>query len=205
MNGYYPSANFVGATGEYPIYDYINNNSNALFNNITSIKQLIDGTSNTKIDSSGLQVYHKDIINPLNNGWVNVEGRLEQDKNDIITINGNISGIDSSITTIEGNIATIEGEIATLQAEVTTNTADIITANTVLATNTAANVLVTTGNTIAIADHTISIGNCLTKSMVQSGDIGVYNAGFLLNLIFNKLHYNYFINKSIIYFKQRCQ
>ena len=83
MNGYHPSTNFVGALGEYPIYDYIDKTSNNITNyikyssndvsnNILSIKQLIDGTFNTKIDSSGLQVFHKDAINPLNNGWVNV-------------------------------------------------------------------------------------------------------------------------------------
>ena len=73
MNGFHPSSNFVVSTGEYPIYDYIVNSSNTLSKNIYSIKQLIDGTSNTKIDSSGLQVYHKDIINPFNNGWINVD------------------------------------------------------------------------------------------------------------------------------------
>jgi hypothetical protein len=62
MNGYHPSTNFVGALGEYPIYDYIDNTSNNITNYIKyssndvskyiySIKQLIDGTSNTKIDS----------------------------------------------------------------------------------------------------------------------------------------------------------
>ncbi len=53
MNGFHPSTNFIGATGEYPIYDYIVNSSNTLSKNICSITQLIDGTSNTKIDSSG--------------------------------------------------------------------------------------------------------------------------------------------------------
>ena len=49
MNGFQPSTNFIGALGEYPIYDYINDN-------VSSIKHLIDGTSNTKIDETGLQV-----------------------------------------------------------------------------------------------------------------------------------------------------
>jgi len=65
---------------------------------------LIDGSSKTKIDNSGLNVYHTDILNPFNNGWVNVDVRLETDKNDIITIKANISGIDSTITGIEGEI-----------------------------------------------------------------------------------------------------
>jgi hypothetical protein len=43
----------------------ISNSSNSLLNNILSIKQLIDGTSNTKIDSNGLPVFHKDAINPF--------------------------------------------------------------------------------------------------------------------------------------------
>ena len=60
MNGFHPSTNFIGATGEYPIYDYIDDTSNTLINRLTSIKQLIDGSSNTKIDSSGLQFYHED-------------------------------------------------------------------------------------------------------------------------------------------------
>ncbi len=62
---------------QYNLSKYTLNTSNALINNLTSIKQLIDGTSNTKIDSSGLQVYHKDILNPFKNGWINVESRLE--------------------------------------------------------------------------------------------------------------------------------
>ncbi len=66
MNGFHPSTNFIGALGEYPMYNYINKN-------ISSITHLIDGTSNTKIDDAGLQVYHKDIINPLHDGCVNVE------------------------------------------------------------------------------------------------------------------------------------
>ena len=85
------------------------NTSNTILNNITGIKQLIDGTSNTKIDSTGLQVYHADIIDPLNNGWINVEGQLTKNTNDITTINGQISGIDSTISTIEGEITTLQG------------------------------------------------------------------------------------------------
>ena len=166
----------------------ISDTSNTLLHNLTSIKQLIDGTSNTKIDSSGLQVYHKEILNPLNNGWVNVESRLETDKNDIITIKANISGIDSTVTTIEGEVVALQGEVAT-------NTADIIANNGITTANTGAivaNGIITTANTVAIVNNTVSIGNCLTKSMVQSGDIGIYDAGLLLNLIYN-IRYLYYI------------
>ena len=202
MNGYYPSTNFIGALGEYPIYDYIDNTSNdisysinntvynvsnILFNNLTSINQSIDGTSNTKIDSSGLQVYHKDIINPFNDGWVNVESRLETDKNDIITIKANISGIDSTISTIEG-------EIAALQGEVTTNTADIIANNSVTAANTAAivaNGVITTANSLAITGLLISDGNSLKKANIDAGDIGLFQTigGAFLNIVFNQNHF----------------
>jgi ectoine hydroxylase-related dioxygenase (phytanoyl-CoA dioxygenase family) len=34
MNGYHPSTNFIGATGNYPIYDYIDNSSNKITNYI---------------------------------------------------------------------------------------------------------------------------------------------------------------------------
>ena len=39
---------------QYNSSKYTLNTSNDLISNITSIKQLIDGTSNVKIDSSGL-------------------------------------------------------------------------------------------------------------------------------------------------------
>ena len=202
MNGFHPSTNFIGATGEYPIYEYINNTSNdishsinntvsnvsnILFNNLTSIKQLIDGTSNTKIDSSGLQVYHKEILNPFNNGWVNVESRLETDKNDIITIKANISGIDSTISTIEGEIVALQGEVAT-------NTADIIANNGITTANTAAivaNGLITTANTIAITGLVISDGNSLKKANIDAGDIGLFQTigGAFLNIVFNQNHF----------------
>ena len=68
MNGFHPSTNFIGALGEYPIYDYINDTSNSISYKIFNIKHLIDGSSNTKIDDTGLQVYYKDIVNPLNDG-----------------------------------------------------------------------------------------------------------------------------------------
>ena len=134
MNGFHPSTNFIGALGEYPIYDYINEN-------VLSIKHLIDGTSNTKIDETGLQVYHKDIINPLNDGWVNVESRLEQNKN--------------SITSIQANISGLEGEITGLQGEIATNTAAIADITPIVAADTIA----IGGLTPLVGGHTIAIGS----------------------------------------------
>jgi hypothetical protein len=157
MNGFHPSTNFIGALGEYPIYDYINEN-------ISSIKHLIDGTSNTKIDETGLQVYHKDILNPLtSNCWVNVESRLEQNKN--------------SITSIEANLSGLEGEITALQGEVTTNTAAIADITPIVAADTIAIGGLTPlvgGHTIAIGSLIVDVGNCLKKANIDAGDIGLY-------------------------------
>ncbi len=204
MNGFHPTTNFIGATGKYPIYDYIDNTSNNITNYITyssndvskyiySIKQLIDGTSNTKTDSSGLQVYHKDILNPLNNGWVNVESRLETDKNDIITIKGNILGIDSTLTTIEGEIGTIQGEV-------TTNTVAIADITPIVAADTIARaglVPLAAGHTIAITALTIADGNSLKEANIDAGDIGLFQTvgGAFLNIVFNT---NHFKDKAIL-------
>ena len=173
---------------QYNLSKYTLNTSNALINNLTSIKRLIDGSSKTKIDDiSGLNVYHTDILNPFNNGWVNVDDRLETDKNDIITIKANISGIDSTITGIEG-------EIVALQGEVGTNTADIIANNTVTAANTAAitaNGIITGANSLAITGLIISDGNSLKKANIDAGDIGLFLTvgGAFLNIVFNTDHF----------------
>ena len=169
-------------------YNYTSNTSNTLINNITGIKQLIDGTSNTKIDSTGLQVYHKDIIIPLNSGWVNVDNRLTQNTDNITTINSEIAGINDTLVTIGGKIVTVDGIVAQ-------NTADLITANAAIA----ANGIITGTNTLAIAGQTIAIATCLKNSMLGSGDICLYDAGNVLNLVFNNTH---FYDKPVIGFNR---
>ena len=174
MNGFQPSTNFIGALGEYPIYDYINDN-------VSSIKHLIDGTSNTKIDETGLQVYHEDILNPLtSNGWVNVESRLEQNK--------------KTITSIEANLSGIEGEITTLQGEIATNTAAIADITPIVTAHTIAIgglVPLVGGHTIAITGLVTDVGNCLKKVNIDAGDIGLYQTigGAFLNIVYNTNHF----------------
>jgi hypothetical protein len=170
MNGFHPSTNFIGALGEYPIYDYINEN-------ILSIKHLIDGTSNTKIDETGLQVYHKDILNPLtSNGWVNVESRLEQHKNSITSIQANISGLEGEITGLQGEIATNTAAIADITPIVTANTVAIGGLTPLVG-----------GHTIAIGSLIVDVGNCLKKANIDAGDIGLYQTigGAFLNIVYN--------------------
>ena len=181
------SYNYTSNTSNILI-NTVNNTSNTLINNITGIKQLIDGTSNTKIDSTGLQVYHKDIIIPLNSGWVNVDNRLTQNTDNITTINSEIAGINDTLVTIGGKIVTVDGIVAQ-------NTADLITANAAIA----ANGIITGTNTLAIAGQTIAIATCLKNSMLGSGDICLYDAGNVLNLVFNNTH---FYDKPVIGFNR---
>ena len=197
--------------------NYVLNTSNSILNNLLGTQRLFfKDTSNntnvvtlnssnsillnnrTKIDSNGLSVYHNDVIIPLNNGWVNVDGRLNQNTNDITTINTEITSIDTSITTINGTLTTIGGDITTLQASVTANTTDIATLNTGLAANVAAtgvNSAAITANGLVTAGNTTAIGTLQTNSlnfgMIGSGDIGSYNGGLgnYLNLVFNTDHF----------------
>ncbi len=155
------------------MYDYINEN-------ILSITELIDGTSNTKIDDTGLQVYHTDIINPLNDGWVNVDDLLEQNKN--------------SITSIEANLSGLEGEITALQGEIATNTAAIAEIEPIVAagTITVAGLVPLVGrHTIAISGLILDVGHCLKKANVDAGDIGLYQGigGAFLNIVYNTDHF----------------
>ena len=97
MNGFLPSTNnFIGALGEYPIYDFITITSNNLAGYTSS-------TSNSLISQIiGIQNL------TANNLCVN-------------TINSH-SG---SITTINGEISTLQTEVATNTADIATNTATI--------------------------------------------------------------------------------
>ena len=165
MNGYYQSTNFIGALGENNLISTINNNQT-------------NSSNYTYYTSNGLNDYVWNVNNTLKN-------RLTTDESNITTIQSDISGINSSISTIEGEITTLQGEVAT-------NTTDIITANGLIAANSAAitaNGIITTANTISIGTLNSEFGTCLTNSMVQSGDIGLFYAGTSLNLVYNSTHF----------------
>ncbi len=134
-----------------------------------------------------MQVFHKDAINPFISGWVNVESRLETDKNDIITVKGNISGIDSTITTIEGEITAIQGEVGANTAVIADIT-PIVAADTVAV---AGLVPLVAGHTIGITSLVIDNGNSLKKANIDAGDIGLFQTvgGAFLNIVFNTDHF----------------
>ena len=108
--------------------------------------------------------------------------RSQNTSNYIKKINDTLS---ANITTIEEDVSTLDTAVSTLQGEVVTNTADIITANAGIIANSTAIVadgVITTANTVAIA-------SCLTNSMVQSGDIGLFYGGLSLSANYNPTHF----------------
>ena len=159
----------IYSTGINPLIQTIINTSNSL-SSYTSISS--NNIANNIINTSN--ILNQNILN-TSNYIKNVNNALSYD---ITFIKGDISGINSAISTIEG-------EITTLQGEITANTADIITANTAIV----ANGVITTANTVAIAGNTIAIASCLTNSMVQSGNIGLFYAGTSLNVVYNSTHF----------------
>ena len=95
MNGYYPSTNFIGALGEYPIFDYIDSNSsnfttttsNILQNNIintsndlqiqiTDTCNLIykDAEKNTIVRMTAQNPFYPFFGNPIETQFQNVNG-----------------------------------------------------------------------------------------------------------------------------------
>ena len=128
----------------------------------------------------------KNTSNNLSNYTTNTSNtfitNIQNTSNYIKKINDTLS---ANITTIEGDVSTLDSAVSVLEGEVATNTADIITANAGIIANStaiAANGIITTANTA-------SIGNCLTNSMVQSGDIGLYYGGLSLSVNYNPTHF----------------
>ena len=128
----------------------------------------------------------KNTSNNLSNYTTNTSNtfitNIQNTSNYIKKINDTLS---ANITTIEGDISTLDSAVSTLEGEVATNTADIITAKAGIIANSAAisaNGVITTANTVAIA-------SCLTNSMVQSGDIGLFYGGLSLSVNYNPTHF----------------
>ena len=195
MNGFQPNANnFVGALGEYPIYDYLQDNyiSTTTLGNLiykqdpdtivksgNEIKFLTNSiTDQTKIANNGtIQVYHNyDALLPLRlAGWWSIHDELSScQKTDI--------AMRVDITTAQGAIITNTTAITTNTTAIATNTGAITTLTTGLATN----VTATGTNTAAIAGLVTAVAGKANATSFQNGASVIY-----LDLIGNcQLGYN---------------
>jgi hypothetical protein len=158
---------YIGATGENNIKDYIDITSNIL--NINSSNYILNSSNYTRNASNILQ-------------------------NNLNTVNNKLIVIDNSISSIESSITTLQNEVIAVQGETTANTAAIADISPIVAADTitlAGLVPVVGGHTLAIISLDGSIANCLKKENIDSGNIGLYQSlgGAFLNIVYNLNHF----------------
>jgi hypothetical protein len=158
---------YIGATGENNIKDYIDITSNIL--NINSSNLILNSSNYTSNASNILQ-------------------------NNLNTVNNKLIVIDNSISSINSSITTLQNEVIAVQGETTANTAAIADISPIVAADTitlAGLVPVVGGHTLAIISLDGSIANCLKKENIDSGNIGLYQSlgGAFLNIVYNLNHF----------------
>jgi len=144
MNATPFTPSFIGATGQYPIFEYVDsssnsnylyssNNSNYLYGyfatNSSQTSQWINSNVNgvyfnnistqTRIDNSGiLNVYHTStVLLPEElSSWWNVEDKITSNMIQTNLVKYDVSLVNSMLLAINSLLSTIESQIATLEA-----------------------------------------------------------------------------------------